>query len=77
MSALEALRAFTIGAAYASFDEASLGTLEVGKEADCVLLSADPLSVPPEKIPRLRVLGTWVGGRLVHSDSSLKVATAP
>jgi predicted amidohydrolase YtcJ len=77
VSALEALRAFTIGAAHAGFDEARLGTLAVGKEADCVVLSTDPLSEKPEKIPRILVLGTWVGGRLVHSDSSLRIATAP
>jgi predicted amidohydrolase YtcJ len=77
VTALEALRAFTTGAAYASFEEARLGTLAVGKEADCVLLSNNPLSVPPEKISRIRVLGTWVGGRLVHSDSSVRIATAP
>ncbi len=73
---LEALEAFTSGAAYASFDEARLGTLAVGKEADCVLLDANPLDVDARELPRMRVLGTWVGGQLVFAERGLKLALA-
>ena len=39
------------------------GTLEPGRTADAVWLSADPLSIPPEDIPELAVRGTWLAGR--------------
>jgi hypothetical protein len=68
LAALEALEAFTSGAAHAAFEEGRLGTLRVGKEADFVFLSASPLDVEPPELLRMRVLGTWVGGRLVAAD---------
>ena len=68
LTALEALEGFTKGAAFASFEENRLGTLEIGREADFVLLSANPLAIDAAEIPRLRVLGTWVAGALVHAD---------
>jgi len=73
---LEAIEGFTTGAAYASFDETRLGTLAVGKEADCVLLDANPLDVDARELPRVRVLGTWVGGQLVFAERGLKLALA-
>jgi predicted amidohydrolase YtcJ len=68
LTAREALEGFTKGAAYASFQEDRLGTLEMGKDADFTLLSGNPLVVDAAEIPRLRVLGTWVGGDLVSAD---------
>lgn len=56
----EALRAYTYGSAYATFAESYLGTLDPGKLADFVVLSADPLST----VEDARVLGTVVGGEL-------------
>lgn len=66
ISAEEALRAYTMGGATAGFGEAELGTIEVGKRADLVLLSQDVLSVPPEKIADTKAVLTMVGGRIVH-----------
>jgi len=61
----EALRAYTYGSAYATFAEDYLGTLEVGKLADFVVLSADPLSPDVlSTVEDVRVLGTVVGGEL-------------
>lgn len=62
----EALRAYTIDAAYASFDESIKGSLERGKLADIVVLDRDLTKVPPETIRDARVLFTIVGGRVVH-----------
>jgi predicted amidohydrolase YtcJ len=62
----EALRAYTIHAAYAEFSERDKGSLEVGKLADLVLLDRDITRVPPETIRDTRVLLTVVGGRVVH-----------
>lgn len=63
----DALRAYTSGAAYASFDEREKGVLATGKLADFVMLDRDITRVPPETIREARVMMTVVGGRIVHS----------
>lgn len=62
----DALRAYTTGGAYASFDEAEKGTLERGKLADFVLIDRDLTRIPPEQIRDARVMLTIVGGRVVY-----------
>jgi len=59
----QALRAYTLGSAYAGFQERLLGTLEPGKLADFVVLSDDLFAIPPAKIREVRVLRTVIGGR--------------
>jgi predicted amidohydrolase YtcJ len=61
----EALRAYTVDAAYASFDEASKGSIERGKLADIVILDRDITRIPAPSIRDARVLYTIVGGRVV------------
>jgi predicted amidohydrolase YtcJ len=61
----EALNAYTIDAAYASFDEKLKGSLEVGKLADLVILDQDIFRIAPEKIREVKVLKTIVGGEMV------------
>ncbi len=63
----EALEAYTATAAYAAFEEKDKGSLEVGKLADFVVLSADPLSVPSAEIEKIAVEKTVVGGKVVYS----------
>lgn len=67
LSAEQALRGFTAGAAFAAFDEDDIGRLAPGYRADFVVLDADPLSVAPAKLPALKVLSTWVDGRQVYA----------
>jgi predicted amidohydrolase YtcJ len=67
ISAEEALRAYTVTAAYAAFEEKDKGSLEPGKLADFVILSGDLLAVPPEEIESIQVDSTVVGGRTVFS----------
>ena len=62
----EALRAYTVSAAYAGFEEKSKGSLEVGKLADFVVLGADPFRVKPEEIEKIAVDATVVGGKTVY-----------
>lgn len=62
----EALRLFTLGAAYAAFRERESGSLEPGKWADLTVLSRDILSIPEEEILRTEVLATYVGGQEVY-----------
>ena len=67
ISVEEALRAYTAGAAYAGFEEKEKGSLEPGKLADFVVLSADPFTAAPEAIEKILVEQTVVGGRVVSA----------
>ncbi len=62
----QAIRAQTIDAAWQLFSDDVVGSLEVGKYADFVVLSADPRLVPPEQIADLEVRTTYVAGRQVY-----------
>ena len=62
----EAIEAYTMGSAYAEFQEHEKGSITAGKLADMVLLSDDVLSIDPVKIRDVKVLKTWVGGRLTY-----------
>jgi hypothetical protein len=66
LGAAEALRGFTLDAAWAGFAEDAVGSLAVGKRADFVLLDADPLAIEPAGILQVRVLATYVDGRPVY-----------
>lgn len=61
----EALKAYTINAAYASFEEDIKGTLEPGKLADFVVLDRDITAIDPVDIWNMKVRQTWVGGMKV------------
>jgi predicted amidohydrolase YtcJ len=62
----EAIDAYTMGSAYAEFQEHEKGSITAGKLADLVLLSDDVLSIDPVKIRDVKVLKTWVGGKLTY-----------
>jgi predicted amidohydrolase YtcJ len=66
---LEALKAYTLGSAYAEFQEGEKGSVEAGKLADLALLSDDPLTVPRHKIRDLRVEMTFVAGKRVFPEA--------
>jgi hypothetical protein len=61
----EALWRYTYMGAWLSFEEKTKGSIEPGKLADMVVLDSDPLLIPPEKLLTMKVLQTWVGGKLV------------
>jgi predicted amidohydrolase YtcJ len=65
ISVEEALRAWTLGGAYAEFTEELKGSITVGKLADFVVLDADPTKVKVEKIKDIVVRQTFIGGRPV------------
>jgi len=67
MTRTEALRSFTIDAAYAGHQEKLLGSLEAGKKADFILLTDDLFTMPKSQIWQSQVLQTWVAGKKVFS----------
>ena len=67
----EALTAYTLTNAYAFKEEDVSGTLEVGKRADFVVLTADPRKTSPEDIAEIEVMKTVIGGDDVYSKGSL------
>jgi predicted amidohydrolase YtcJ len=66
MTREEALKGFTIWAAYAGFTEDWLGSLEPGKRADLIVLDRDIMKVEVEKIPDTKVLLTVFDGEIVY-----------
>tara|TARA_R110002167_G_scaffold36675_18_gene115791 strand:- start:178 stop:1830 length:1653 start_codon:yes stop_codon:yes gene_type:complete len=68
ISVEQALIAYTKNAAFASFEEGIKGTLEPGKLADFVVLSADITRIDPIKISEVKVLQTYVGGEMVYDS---------
>ena len=66
----QALHGFTRGAAYASFAEGKIGTLDPGRHADFILVDRDVRKVTPGELARTQVLETWVGGKKVWARSA-------
>lgn len=68
IDAMEALRTYTMGSATAMFRDHEVGSIEVGKRADLVVLSNDPTLVDPDFIREIRVQQTYVDGDLLFSS---------
>ena len=68
----EAVRAYTVGSAYAEFQENEKGTIAAGKLADLVILSADIFAINPDEIEKTKVLTTIVDGRIVYESRNEK-----
>ncbi|HEY1252608.1 MAG TPA: amidohydrolase [Thermoanaerobaculia bacterium] len=66
LSRAEALALFTSDAAYAAFEESWRGRIEPGFAADLTILERDPMAVPEEEIPSVKVFATVVNGRAVY-----------
>ncbi|WP_404342879.1 amidohydrolase [Pseudoalteromonas mariniglutinosa] len=66
----EALRAFTLGGAYAAHQEFKLGSLEQGKWADFILIDKDYFTVPVSEIFTINVEQTWIAGELKYQKQT-------
>lgn len=73
----EALRGFTLDAAYAGFAEEEVGSLAPGKRADFVVLADDPLAVEPARLRGLAVKATYVDGKAVYIAPGQAPSRAP
>jgi predicted amidohydrolase YtcJ len=69
LTAEEALRAFTTGAAYAAFAEDERGTIKPGMSADLTVLDGPVLDVDPRTIRKRKVVATMVAGRFVYGPT--------
>jgi predicted amidohydrolase YtcJ len=68
LSVAEAIRGYTLGAAFAGFREKTEGSLESGKLADLIILSQNLFQIDPHMIDKTKVLATVVGGRVVFQS---------
>ncbi len=68
VSIIDALRLYTINAAFHSFDEEKIGSLEPGKLMDLVVLSKNILTVDPEEIKDIQILMTIIDGKVVYAS---------
>ena len=67
ISRLEALRLYTEGAAWFSFDDQDVGSFVPGKYADLAVLSEDYLTATEQRIRKIESVLTLVGGQVVHA----------
>ena len=66
LTVAEAVEAYTMGSAYAEFQEKDKGSITAGKLADFVVLSDDIFHIPPSQIKNVKVEATYLGGKLVY-----------
>lgn len=66
---ISALKAMTIYGAKLNFEENEIGSIEVGKYADFVVVDEDPVSIDPMKIKDIRILSTIINGKVVYENS--------
>jgi predicted amidohydrolase YtcJ len=69
ISVMDGIRMFTIWSAYANFLDTKLGSIEVGKLADFVVLDSDPLTAPKERLSDIPVDMTVLDGRIAYQRS--------
>ena len=65
LTTAEALRIYTRGSAYVTFEEAVMGSIETGKYADFVVVAEDVLTMPPDELKDVKPQMTAVGGKVV------------
>jgi hypothetical protein len=66
LTVAEAIEAYTVGSAYAEFQEKEKGSITPGKLADFVVLSDDIFKIPQASIKNVKVEATFLGGKLVY-----------
>jgi hypothetical protein len=70
LSVKQAIECYTLGSAYASFEEEIKGSLKEGKLADIVVLSKDVFTIPEEEILNTDVVYTILGGKSIYSSEA-------
>jgi len=70
IDAEDAIKAYTFGGAYTTFEENKKGRLILGQLADMIVLDKDPTTIDPAKIYDIQVLKTISGGKVVFSSTN-------
>ena len=65
---LEALKTYTINAAYAAFEEEVKGSIEIGKYADFTVLSQNIITIPEREILKTKVIYTIINGKIEYKN---------
>ena len=68
MTAAEALYSYTMGNAYAAFEDNVKGSISPGKLADLVVINQNLLTIPPHQIANTQVLATWIAGQKAYQN---------
>jgi hypothetical protein len=71
ISLQEAIEGYTLGPAFANHVQNRQGSLESGKKADFIVLDGDPFSADIQQIYKIKVLGTFIDGKMVYQDETL------
>ena len=74
---LAVIKMHTINSAYQMHRERDIGSIEVGKQADLIVLSQDLFRIPVERISDTRVLLTMLGGTIVYKDAGAGIKELP
>jgi predicted amidohydrolase YtcJ len=69
ISAEEAIKAYTSGGAYTSFEDNIKGRIVPGQFADLVILAEDPTTINPDKISDIKIITTMVGGKIAYQSN--------
>ena len=69
ISVQDALRLYTINAAYATFDENRKGSIETGKYADLVIIDQDIYEMPQEELKNIKVMATMANGKFIYKNA--------
>ena len=77
MTRLEALKSYTINAAYGAFEENKKGSIEIGKFADFTVFSQNLITIPDDKILDTKVLYTIVNGKIEYRANCCLLYTSP
>lgn len=70
VSLLDMLKSYTINAAYSRYQEDSLGSLEVGKYGDFIVVNQDPFEVKETELEHIEILATYFGGKPVYEKDT-------
>lgn len=71
MSRIQALKSYTIDAAYGAFEEEVKGSIEVGKFGDFTIFNKDIMQIPEDEILDTKVIMTIVNGEISYSDGTI------